>query len=504
MDNRSSRQQSDRQTSLRHSGSRIAQAILKSLFFAIGMLLLAGCTEIAEEQLNRFQVIELPQVDLDRLNPNGAVRSGLIAYIGPSGNVYTIDQQGERLTQITVDGNLNEGGGGSEDDDDQNELIFHTLPTWSPAEQRLLFSKISVDRSDRSTINRSVTALADGSDVRELSSSPFNNIYFYWSPDGQQIAALTLAPANTLKLQQLGLNLENDEDRIFDIGQPFYFDWSPDSQQMLIHVGSNNVAEKVAILGVTTEDLSAPTRLEEVLDIAPARFTAPDWSPDGHSILFPRFALDPADDDTVLVSRNLRSRSDRIIAKYDGSVRMNAAWSPTNRHISFIPSREAERVIGRLFVMDAATKRQIQSEHDDVVAYFWSPNGTKVAYISLVEGNGDLGGETGENRTTPADIPVQFGPQRANQFGLFVLDLESGQTTPLLDRFSTTQNFFSDAISFFDQYQRSATIWSPNSQYVVVPIQNEGKSEIVVFDATGRSAPTPIAEGVLAYWSWVE
>ena len=72
MDKRSSDQPSGRHWSM--SGSHI-QTTLTLVVFILGFLLLAGCTDIAEEQFSRLQLVELPQVDLNRLNPK---RSGTL------------------------------------------------------------------------------------------------------------------------------------------------------------------------------------------------------------------------------------------------------------------------------------------------------------------------------------------------------------------------------------------------------------------------------------------
>src|ERR1700745_1042065 len=51
-------------------------------------------------------------------------KSGLIAYLGTDGNIYTIDQAGQRKTQITKDAFVS-----------NTDFMFYGLPTWSPDSQ---------------------------------------------------------------------------------------------------------------------------------------------------------------------------------------------------------------------------------------------------------------------------------------------------------------------------------------------------------------------------------
>ncbi len=80
-----------------------------------------------------------------------------------------------------------------------------------------------------------------------------------------------------------------------------------------------------------------------------------------------------------------------------------------------------------------------------------------------------------------------------------VYDLASGKTQQAA-AFQPTEAFL-NIIPFFDQYQHSGTIWSPDSQNLVLPvIDTNGNSRIVVVGAGG--GPThPIADGDLAFWS---
>jgi hypothetical protein len=67
--------------------------------------------------------------------------------------------------------------------------------------------------------------------------------------------------------------------------------------------------------------------------------------------------------------------------------------------------------------------------------------------------------------------------------------------------FKPTESFLT-FISYFDQYQRSATIWSPDSRNLVVAAaRNEGGPGIFLVEAAGNLQPRYLAEGLMATWS---
>jgi hypothetical protein len=67
--------------------------------------------------------------------------------------------------------------------------------------------------------------------------------------------------------------------------------------------------------------------------------------------------------------------------------------------------------------------------------------------------------------------------------------------------FTPTDSFL-NIFPFYDQYQRSITIWSPDSREIVIAgSQGQENPGIYVIDALeGGSAR--IADGDLAFWSW--
>jgi Tol biopolymer transport system component len=87
------------------------------------------------------------------------------------------------------------------------------------------------------------------------------------------------------------------------------------------------------------------------------------------------------------------------------------------------------------------------------------------------------------------------------QLGLYLVDVRTGAITRLAV-FSPTSDFI-DILPFYDQYQRSTTIWSPDSQHIVYSSVDPGGDEgIYVVHASGEGVPQRIASGTVAFWSW--
>ena len=66
-------------------------------------------------------------------------KSGLIAYIGLDGNVYTIAQSGGKLTAITDDALTAS--------EDSSPVRFYNFPTWSHNDRTLAYLGLTVEES---------------------------------------------------------------------------------------------------------------------------------------------------------------------------------------------------------------------------------------------------------------------------------------------------------------------------------------------------------------------
>jgi TolB protein len=394
--------------------------------------------------------------------------SGVIAYVGTDGNIYSIDQNGSQPTAITQDAS---GG-----------IQNYQFPAWSPDSQRVSYLGIQDGSSSSSSANV-YTAAPDGKDkVRVFQSQEESPFYFFWSPDGRYLSFLAAdAATNGLDLQLVPAR--GGEPKSLGKGSPFYWDWSPDSQTIIVHVGgdaSTNPDARLAFLNLATQ-------AEKKLDLRPGVFQAPAWSPNGKQLI---------------LSIAVANRPDALmLLKADGSVEKTFdtssgpqafGWSPDGKRIAYLVPKGADSqgLFRTLKLFDLASQQsKLIVQEDEVMAFFWSPDGQKIAYF------------------IPLLAPQPTGPQGISQtqpsfqLSLLVYDVGSEASHQVVSFTST--NEFLTLIPFFDQYQHSAALWSPDSQHLVVSaIDPNGKAGIYVVNASGTGSMENIAAGSLAFWSW--
>ncbi len=142
-------------------------------------------------------------------------------------------------------------------------------------------------------------------------------------------------------------------------------------------------------------------------------------------------------------------------------------------------------VFDRLRVV-AADGGKVQTVAEEaVVAFFWSPQGDKIAWVSLQP----------EQRSFQWKVA---GADGSGALELFTYQPSSGALTML---------------TFFDQYAYSHSPWSPDgTRLVVAGTQTEtfarrnGETpkgdRVYILDTGGGTPPRELAEGNLAFWSW--
>jgi hypothetical protein len=131
------------------------------------------------------------------------------------------------------------------------------------------------------------------------------------------------------------------------------------------------------------------------------------------------------------------------------------------------------------------------------VAFFWAPNGRQLAYFVY-----QIFEYTPEEEQAAEDAQPP-NPVRLPMLQLKVLDTSDNESVELTPFYVGTRAFL-NMLPYFDQYAHSATIWSPDSTYLVVSVQPLQSSvpEIWVVPSSGEIAPRRIVAGHLAYWSW--
>ncbi len=187
------------------------------LALVIGSLLIAACGSIS-------QAIQVPQSPLLAAVER---KSGLIAYVGPDGNVYTIDQAGGKMNMITEDAHGEEGGA----------RRFYDFPAWSLEDSKLAF--VGVDVQENGSAIASIFATdkkAEG--AREIYTSDSHVPFFlYWSPNGEWVSFLSSTQGTTSLAMQIA-PAEGGESSVVDTGRPYYWAWSPRGTEVMAHAGA--------------------------------------------------------------------------------------------------------------------------------------------------------------------------------------------------------------------------------------------------------------------------
>jgi TolB protein len=127
-----------------------------------------------------------------------------------------------------------------------------------------------------------------------------------------------------------------------------------------------------------------------------------------------------------------------------------------------------------LYVLDLQKDSpRMVSGTDAVAAFFWSPDGSRIAY---------------------------FVPNAADQtVTLKVLTVKTGDVRTVTS--FTPSPFFLTVLNEFGQYSESVRLWSPDSRFLLYCAMSPDSFDIMMAYADQSIAPRKIGDGMMATWS---
>ena len=398
--------------------------------------------------------------------------SGSLAILGSDGNIHILDVAAGHELALTDDAGSQADGG----------VVVYESPTWAGQTNRLAFVQTRIDASGR-TSAAIVVVDSPGAPLKTAFKDPsLSPFYLYWSPDGQRLGFLASGGSGALSflVQPTGRPA-----RPLDHGQPYYWAWSPDGGSLLAHVGgAAGMAGQAGRLSL----LQTGSGQKQDLAVAPGVFQAPAYSPDGKHVAVG--ASGPSGQTSLAI---LDSGGGVVGRLGLNAASVGFAWSPSGRKLAVVSlTAGSPHNFGELSLVDVSdlsSPRREATVADQVAAFFWSPDGGRLAYF------------VPDVASAPGQQQVSF-PSQSGQLilKLFVEDAQGGSPSQVA-AFPPTQAFL-DQLPFFDQYQRSTTIWSPDShQLVYAADTGGGRPGIFLVNADG-SQPHRVADGVLGVWSW--
>ena len=389
-----------------------------------------------------------------------------IAYVDDRGDLYTVDPAGQDR-RLTVP-----AGAGRPRDREEPAVSAINWPAWSPDSRRIAFSWVG--RTTGQLMVRLLVADLEENRIIPIFDNPSDvppgiapNLphYVAWSPDGAWLAFLTMTAAG----QTLFLAPADGSAPVqpVAVGAPFFPIWAPDSRRLLIHLADELYEVEVG---------EAPRSLEA----ASTAYRVPAWSPDGRRRAFV--------EDTAGGSRLVIADGEISDRRDLGAVTRGVAliWAPAGDLIAISQPPSPGAAYRGIEIVDPVLETRRRLTTDDLLAFFWSPDGGQILYVGV-----DLNASEMAWATIGLD-------GRKRRLATFV---------PSRDTMT--------ALTFFDQYATSVRFWSPDSRSIVFagrlgqPARMNGRDgsaahhdQIYVLDVWGEIPPRVVGEGTLGFWSW--
>ena len=397
-------------------------------------------------------------------------KSGRIAFVGMDGNIYTMNQAGQDVASITEDAYFG---------NDATIRISYFYPTWALDGRRLAFIGYS-QKLGQSPDASLYTARHDGSELTTIfSQTDKHPFYLYWLPSSEHVSFLS----STVRDSQFSLAMvpaRGGAPLEIGVGIPFYWAWSPNSTALVAHTsglsGHEPDQDKLSVVYINREVV------HRRLTVLPSFFQSPVYSPDGNYFVT---AIENGPATSSILLSDSSGETEMILADFQGKAAFD--WSPDGDRLAYISGSPATfGMVGSLTLIelsDFAHPKTFETDASAVAAFFWSPSGRKLAYFE------------------PYFAKDQEQGGQSLKFKLSVLDVTSGDIL-MLGSFRPPEVLLTQVFPHFDQYQRSATIWSPDGRYLVVNALKEDEIPgIFVVESSGNFEPRLISDGVMPFWS---
>jgi TolB protein len=387
-----------------------------------------------------------------------------LVVVGGDGNIYTVRPDGTDRIGLTADASARH---------------IYQQPTWSPMADLVAWTEV-VDVEAVMANTSVMIAGIDGQSPARSDMAGFAPFYLAWSPDGAWLACLSSWP-DGLALRTVDPAAPDGQPQVIEQGQPLYFSWSPDGARLFAHVSG----DRLALLSAGGD--------EEVLDPHPGVFGAPGWTGDGTHLVFVerQGSAQRVNSRQRLVLAGLDGDVERELAVVEGA--LTFALSSDGARVAFVDTtvEMAMAAFGPLRVVDVESGQTERISAAPVLAFFWSPDGEKLAYLTLGEGPGDgpRASAVPLNAVSHLDIWLQW-------------HVWDGDESFELVRFSPADTYLVDHLRFFDQYARSMTPWSPDSEaFTFAGMTDDGALGIWVQEARPQGALIRAGDGVYSAWS---
>jgi Tol biopolymer transport system component len=414
--------------------------------------------------------------------PIAGVSAGQIAYIDINGNIGVMDPSGGNNKQITNDANLV---------DRTRNLRSYLFPTFSNDAKTLAF--VGVTNSTRTegmtqTVYSAPITIAPK--LTSLYTTNNNNIpYLDWSPDDQSVAILSINPTfGVIKV----IKIATGDTREYDNGTTVYWHWRPDSGAMVTHTGGAtrfNSGAKIALGDARSE---SARKLVGV----PGDFQSPHYHPNGKTMLI---VIDKEGENWLVVANATGAPMCAVTKLNEGGF---FAWSPDGKRVALMDTKSPVFDPAKIEIIDITSGKRTPVK-DKGVAFFWSPDGQRLAMFSIVtvESVGGVIADLNGQR--------QFTEQGVNLTQLPLLKIEIFDTTTnknIVVAATVPTRDFATLLGFFDQYSRALTMWSPNSNSIVLTGVSVPRETSDIAIATVNASVTgvdlrPIGTGSVAFWS---